>query len=128
MWIELALRTLLLDAVQRSGPREGADIRIRRDDGRAVVEIASRGVETPELDAQGVSEMHPIGQHIAAKGLGEPGTGLYISKLIAERHGGEIGCAPEDSGEGRFYFSLPAMAEGSTARGEAAYASSPSDR
>ncbi len=128
MWIELALRTLLLDAVQRSGPREGADIRIRMVDGRAVVEIASRGVETRVLDARGVSETHSIGQRIAATGLGDPGTGLYISKLIAERHGGEIGSAPEDSGEGRFYFSLPAMAEGSTARGEATPASSRSDR
>ena len=128
MWIELALRTLLLDAVQRSGPPEGADIRLWRDDGRAVVEFSSRGMQTPELDARGVSDTHSIGQRIAANGLGDPGTGLYISKLIAERHGGEIGSAPEGSGEGRFYLSLPAIAESSTARGEDTPATTRSDR
>jgi signal transduction histidine kinase len=78
----------------------------RQGDGWVRVEVADRGIGVPDDQREAIFTSF----HRAHRGSGYQGTGLglAICRRIVERHGGEIGCAPNPGGGTRFWFTLPA--------------------
>jgi signal transduction histidine kinase len=82
-------------------------VRIRREDGWGIVEVADEGNVIPEDQIEGLFEMFVRRDH-----AGSPsgtGLGLYICKGLIEAHGGEIGALSVSSGS-TFWFRVPAAA------------------
>jgi len=88
--LEQVLMNLIGNAVKYS-PRGGeVDVALRASDGSAIVEVRDTGIGIPAED------LERVGRQAFARGGGRAGTfpgvgiGLYISRLVAEGHGGAL--------------------------------------
>lgn len=103
--LERIVLNLLSNALKYSDPGTPVDLRVTRQDGRAVVAVQDRGQGIAPEDLPHVFDRYyrPKGQR-----KGESiGLGLYISRMLVEAHGGNI-WAESKPGEGStFYFTLP---------------------
>jgi PAS domain S-box-containing protein len=114
--IEQVLLNLLTNAVKFS-PRGGAvDIAVERRDGQVVVSVADQGIGIAS-DRQGqvfeqFYQAHTDGRHH----YGGMGIGLYISRELVTRHGGEMWFTSVEGKGSTFCFSLP-LAEKATPAG-----------
>ncbi|MCL5264080.1 MAG: ATP-binding protein [Chloroflexi bacterium] len=99
--------TNLIDNAIRYSPRGGdVEITVSKMDGEAVVSVKDYGLGIPEEKQRHVFEpFFQIQPGIA--GFGGMGLGLFISKEIAERHGGKIWFESEEGSGSTFYFKLP---------------------
>jgi len=99
------LANLIENAVKFSPPDRQVDVRARASNGRVLVAVTDRGDGIAPDDQALIFE-----QFGRVKGTGKPGSGLglYISRAIAEAHGGtlEVSSAPGDGAT--FTLSLPA--------------------
>ena len=89
---------LLSNALQHTPPDAAVEVRVRSEDGQAVLEVADRG---PGLDADGaarVFERFYRGDPSRTRAGGGSGLGLSIVAAIAEAHGGR---ATIDTAPGR---------------------------
>ena len=99
----------LLDNAKHHG---AAPIRVgvRRDHGRAILEVTDHGAGIPELERERVfSPFHRLGGDSRGMGLG-----LALVRQIARLHGGDAVVAPRPGNPSRFEISLP-MPAGSNA-------------
>ena len=98
---------LLINALKYS-PRRAGVIRVRatREATAWRVAVESEGPTIPEQDRRRIFEPFCRGRgERRARGAG---LGLAICRRIVDRHGGEIGVVPANSGGNRFFFTLPA--------------------
>ncbi len=115
--IHQVIANLVNNALKYAGERKEADVRIRREDHRAVVEVADRGIGIPEAERAQVFDLYfraTNAGNASAQGLG---LGLYISKAIVERHGGEIGVQSQEGKGSTFWFALPIHSPATQAEG-----------
>jgi len=85
--IERAFSNLLTNALKYS--RDAVRVRLESREGNAVVEVSDRGVGIALESAPRLFDRYyraPNGQHIG----NSFGLGLYITRLIAEAHGGRV--------------------------------------
>ncbi|MGK7295863.1 MAG: ATP-binding protein [Candidatus Wenzhouxiangella sp. M2_3B_020] len=81
------------------------EVRLRTDAGRAVLEVENEGVSIDPSDAEAMFE--PMVSHRPSGGeVPHLGLGLFIARLIAERHAGRLSARPTASGT-CFAFALP---------------------
>ena len=99
--------TNLIDNAIRYSPRGGdVEITVSKMDGEAVVSVKDYGLGIPAEKQRHIFEpFFQIQPGIA--GFGGMGLGLFISKEIAERHGGKIWFESEEGSGSTFYFKLP---------------------
>ena len=106
--LEQVLGNLLENAVKYSP--EGSDISVDVDDrgDHIVTAVSDRGMGIPADELGQVFERFHRGRHVSSTNYGGLGLGLYITKQIVERHGGQIWVESREGQGTTFYFSLPA--------------------
>ncbi len=113
--IEQIVDNLLSNAVKYSPGASVIEVTVAKDVGGLTVSVRDSGIGLPEKAAERIFE--PFGRGRNAVGLNLPGMGLglYVSRRIAELHGGRLWA--ESSGEDQgttVYFWLPDAGGAST--------------
>jgi PAS domain S-box-containing protein len=101
--VDQALTNLVANAVKH-GARGGVAIRIERRGPAARLEVRDAGGGIPEQDRTRIFELFEQGERGGGGGLG---LGLYITRRIAEAHGGRIWVEPAPDGGSVFQVELP---------------------
>lgn len=109
--LEQVLGNLLENAVKYSP--DGSDVTVTVEDrGDAyVTAVCDRGIGIPADELGQVFERFHRGRQVSSTNYGGLGLGLYITKQIVERHGGQIWVESKEGQGTTFYFSLPAVEE-----------------
>ena len=107
--LEQVLGNLLENAVKYSP--EGSDISVDVDDrgDHIVTAVSDRGMGIPADELGQVFERFHRGRHVSSTNYGGLGLGLYITKQIVERHGGQIWVESREGQGTTFFFSLPTV-------------------
>jgi two-component system OmpR family sensor kinase len=99
----------LLSNVRSHTPRDAAvHVRVRLDDGAAVIEVQDDGPGLSEADAERVFERFYRADKSRARASGGVGLGLSIVAAVAQAHGGSAAVACEHAGA-TFRITLPAV-------------------
>lgn len=104
-----ALLNLLDNAVVYSPPGSEIELRAEASEGGVVVSVSDRGAGVPEEHRERIFER--FGQvadalHHSSPGLG---IGLYITREIAEAHGGRVWHEPREGGGSIFKLTIPVL-------------------
>jgi signal transduction histidine kinase len=105
--IEQAVLNLLTNAMKYSGESREIDLHLRRQDGRAVIEVLDKGVGIPrEEQARIFEKFYRAPTH---ENLRVPGTGLGLTLVehIARAHGGYVEVQSEPGKGSAFSIHLP---------------------
>lgn len=98
----------LLDNAIKFSPQGGdIEVQVVRQEDRAVVSVADHGVGIPRDRQAHVFERFYRAHIGTPYDYGGLGVGLYISREIVRRHGGEMWFESEEGKGSTFYFSLP---------------------
>lgn len=98
----------LLDNAIKFSPRGGeVEVRVVREENRAVVSVRDWGVGIPKDRQAHVFERFYRAHIGTPYDYGGLGVGLYISREIVRRHGGEMWFESQEGRGSTFYFSLP---------------------
>jgi len=102
---------LLGNAVKYSP--EGGAVRVssRCQEGRAIITVADEGVGIPADRQAGIFERFYRAHAGTPHDYGGLGVGLYLSREIARRHGGDVWFESEEARGSRFHLALP-LADG----------------
>ena len=84
-----------------------AHVRVRRDDGFAVIEVEDTGPGLEPEQAERVFERFYRADHSRARASGGVGLGLSIVAAVAEAHGGTVSAASEPGKGATFRITLP---------------------
>jgi len=101
-----AVDNLISNALRHSPAGSTVTCRIGRREGRAVISIADQGPGLSESDAARLFRPFTRLRSPSAK-AGAAGLGLWIVRMIAERHHGRVAVRPGASGGTEFEIELP---------------------
>ncbi len=104
--IEQVLVNLLDNAVQHTPEETAIHVSVRREEARAVFEVADRGPGIPQEALPRLFDRFYTRQIAGTERKGA-GLGLSICKAIVEAHGGSISAQNDPDGGALFRFSLP---------------------
>jgi signal transduction histidine kinase len=97
----------LIENARRHGGDAAPDVRVIRQDGRAVVSIRDHGPGIPEGERERVFE--PFYRRTGSVEIGRgSGLGLALVRQIARHHGGDVTCRAAQGGGSLFTVTLPA--------------------
>jgi PAS domain S-box-containing protein len=118
--LEQVLGNLLENAVKYSP--EGSEIFVGVEDknDRVITSVCDRGIGIPTDELGQVFERFHRGRQVSSTNYGGLGLGLYITKQIVDRHGGQIWVESQEGQGTAFYFSLPTSAVTAPAQAPAA--------
>ena len=105
--IQQVIDNLLRNAVQYSGGPAYVRVQVWSERDRAMVEVADRGIGIPREELPAVFEPHVRGANAPTDRGGGLGLGLYISRGIAEAHGGKLLVDSEEGAGSTFRLHLP---------------------
>jgi signal transduction histidine kinase/CHASE3 domain sensor protein len=106
--LEQVLGNLLENAVKYSPDGSDVSVKVRDEEDRVVTSISDSGIGIPSDELAQVFERFHRGRQVSATNYGGLGLGLYISKQIVDRHGGNIWVESREGQGTTFHFSLPA--------------------
>lgn len=106
--IERAVVNLVTNALKFSPPDSPVTVRVSQGEGAAIVSVADQGVGIAPEDQQHIFDRFRRAQ--AGQAVEGLGLGLYITRLIAEAHGGRIGVDSEPGKGSTFSLTLPLSA------------------
>ncbi len=109
MRTQQVVTNLLTNAVKYSHERREIEVCLECRDGRALVTVTDYGIGIPESQQAEVFELYFRGANASTDNYGGLGLGLFISRSIIERHGGEIGVRSQEGRGSAFHFSLPLL-------------------
>jgi len=105
--ITLALNNLLDNAVKFTD-KGGITIRVRRDDGEAVVTVTDTGIGLTEEARDSLFRQFYQAEPLLTRHTGGVGLGLWVTRTIIEAHGGRVFVESEGPGKGSIFgFILP---------------------
>ena len=99
-----AVGNLLSNAIKYAAGKP-IDVRVEREDGHLVVAVCDQGPGIPEADLPRIFERFERG--FSVRHYGGLGLGLYVTRQIAEAHGGRLEAANRPEGGARFTLRLP---------------------
>jgi signal transduction histidine kinase len=99
----------LVENARRHGGDAAPEVKVRRQDGRAVVSVRDHGPGIPADERERVFEPFYRRAGSAETGRGS-GLGLALVRQIARHHDGDIACRGADGGGSLFTVTLPAAA------------------
>ena len=105
--LEQVLNNLIGNALKFSPPSAGVEVRLVREDDRAVVSVRDQG---PGIPAEEVGKLFRFFQKTSVRSAGgerSSGLGLAIARKIVEGHGGAIWVETEPGRGSTFSFALP---------------------
>ena len=105
--LEQVLGNLIDNAVKYSDAPDEIVIRSGVRDGAVYTSVIDRGIGIPPEEIGAVFERFHRGKAVSATNYGGLGLGLYISRQIVERHGGEFQVASDPTAGTSFTFTLP---------------------
>jgi signal transduction histidine kinase len=108
--IEQVLNNLITNAVKYSPDGGEVTVRVGTDGGRAALAVTDRGIGIPAEELSSVFGLFYRSPDRRARDVGGMGLGLYISKEIVDRHGGEIRVVSELGKGTTFEVRLPRKA------------------
>ena len=106
-----ALSNLVDNAVKYSGVGGRVLVRLRADNGRAVLEVEDEGPGIPAEHLDRIFERFYRVDRARSRELGGTGLGLSIVKNVVQRHGGGVEVDSERGRGSIFRFWLPTVAE-----------------
>lgn len=111
--IRQVLLNFLSNADRYSPAGAPIDVTLAAEAASFRISVTDAGPGIPLEDQARIWELHYRGQmnNGAARQNGGLGIGLFISRIIIERHGGQIGVASSPGQGATFWFTLPYIAE-----------------
>jgi len=108
--IEQVVENLVENALKFSPAEAPVEVRARRENGEAQIEVSDLGIGIPAADLPHVFDRFRRGSNVDDRRFAGMGLGLYICRGIVEQHGGRI-WAESRVGEGTtFHVALPLAA------------------
>ena len=101
------LANLLDNAIKYSPQRGDIDLRLVVQSGEVILSVTDRGVGISREKQQRIFERFYRAHTGTIYDFGGIGVGLYISRLIVERHGGRMWFTSEEGKGSTFYVALP---------------------
>ena len=105
--LEQVLGNLLENAVKYSPDGSEILVNVEDRDETIVTSVCDRGIGIPADEIGQVFERFHRGRQVSSTNYGGLGLGLYITKQIVERHGGNIWVESREGSGTSFFFSLP---------------------
>jgi len=106
-----AIGNLLSNAARYSSPGGTVTLSVRRDDARALIEIADTGIGIAEEDLEQVFSRFWRADEARDRASGGLGIGLAVVREIIERHGGCVEAARREGGGSVFTIAIPLVLE-----------------
>ncbi len=103
-----AIRNLVENAVKYAG---AAEVAVREDGGRVVIDILDRGPGIPEDQLAGVQEAFVRLERSRSRETGGSGLGITLARAAAQLHGGDLILSNRDGGGLSARLSLPGGAK-----------------
>jgi signal transduction histidine kinase len=100
---------LLSNALKFTPPGGRVDVRTRRDNGCAVLEVADTGMGISTADQEQLFQRFFRTSRASAGAIQGTGLGLSIAKAIVESHGGTVSVQSEEGHGTTFRIELPAL-------------------
>lgn len=98
--LEQILDNLLDNAVKYSPPATRVVVRVTSAEGGVTVTVRDRGIGLPAGEAERIFEPFGRAANVAARNLPGMGLGLYVSRRIAESHGGRLWATSDGEDQG----------------------------
>jgi len=98
----------LVENAERYGGGTPIEVSVKRESGRAVLDVVDHGPGVPEAERQRIFEPFYRLAGAAESGRGS-GLGLALVLDIARRHGGDAACLAAEGGGSRFRVEVPAV-------------------
>ena len=102
-----AVRNLLENAVKYSPDGREIEVRVRRDESRALITVRDRGIGIPEAERAGVFGRFSRGEQAQRLGIRGTGLGLAMVKQIVREHHGEVQVDSVEGEGSTFTIALP---------------------
>jgi signal transduction histidine kinase len=102
------LDNLIGNARKYSADADAIDVRVWRDGGEARMSVSDSGIGILPEDLPHLFERFYRGSNTSERRHDGMGLGLYISRGIAEQHGGRIWAEANPKGGATFHVALPA--------------------
>jgi signal transduction histidine kinase len=107
--LEQVLGNLLENAVKYSPDGSEISVSVEEKENEVITSVRDRGIGIPVDEITQVFERFHRGRQVSSTNYGGLGLGLYITKQIIERHGGQIWVESAEGVGTSFYFSLPVV-------------------
>jgi two-component system phosphate regulon sensor histidine kinase PhoR len=114
----LAIRNLLENAVRHTPAGGAIELRLRSDNGHALVEVVDSGEGIPKRELPRIFERFYRVDTARARATGGTGLGLAIVRHVIERHGGSVQVESELGQGSTFRLRLPKTDDVSTSGGD----------
>jgi signal transduction histidine kinase len=111
--IRQLMQHLVDNAVRFSPPGAEVRVRIRREADEAQVDVVDQGIGIPPEDMPRLFERFHRGSNVDDRRFVGLGLGLYLSRGIAEAHGGRIWATSTPDGGSTFSVRLPLQTQAS---------------
>ncbi len=105
--IAQALENLLNNAIKFSPEGTHVYVRLYDSEGNITISVRDEGIGVPDEHTERIFEPFYRVDNSTTRQTGGLGLGLYVSKLIAEQHGGTLTVESEPGSGSTFTFSLP---------------------
>ena len=109
--LEQVLNNLIANAVKYSPDGGTVVVRVKPEGTRAALSVTDDGIGIPREELGAIFGLFYRSPDRRARDVGGMGLGLYISKEIVDRHGGEIWADSEPGKGSTFEVRLPRVAQ-----------------